>query len=793
MTERDAPMIDSIRQNRVVKWIIGRRWLLFFILMLVLISVNLPMGLNRELSGLVQERTVWGLPEDAVCLYPDRNLNITGYTVEGDLFTPENGDPQIEIPLGDEAAQYLLMDFGKPVKDNTLVEVYYDEKTGLLSEAQKIESTVSRGESQLMVSLPSPNNGIVRLDINGEVTLKGIYYSNIGFVEGKETIPTGKGKTLSVIAPCVLFFVAILLSMAMALFVENPSRKPIPYVITAVCRVWLGITAGVWYPQGQVYDDALIFHYSKFTTYFANLEVQSRDVMLKELGMPIILNIVNVLGISYTMFLSLLWVLDAFLAALLVRRIGHGKRPKMEFLAFLFTLFQPIALELWTGTRLYRNALLTPMCFLVFLMGLIILYNLMEGTDTRLREALLLSIPLGNIFSLTYLIKEDGLWLLLSLVVLFLIILCVAIYKMVNRQLIGGNRIRFCALIILPFLIFWGSITLVKQANYNAFGVYATNARTAGEEGKFVTYVYRTASENRNLDVWAPADAIDKVFKASKTLKKNKKLKKAVFKTPWYGRSIKKNPIQGDFLTWVLKDALFDSGTCQTKAEAEQYLKKVNQELEKAFRKGTIKADPRFRLVSSLGGISKEEVPELLKMTLTGYKDMLSSSIYNPGAIIQENCTDDTQYASIMANQDLNTVSSEDAVKYRRYEVAVANSIIRTLFRIYDFIHPVAFALGIFAGCMAVWIIIGSFQKRTLELTRLIKALLVLFFMSLSFVYLFSISWFTYFLHYEYYSHFYGIGALPLIVLFEIMGCALLGDRAKKGAGALQDHNAALA
>ena len=777
-------MVDGVKGNRVVKWITDKRWLLFFVAAIVLVSIKLPAGLYRTLSSLTDQKSVWSLPEDAVCLYPDRNLSFIGYSVEGNRITPVDGDPQIMIELQDERAQHLLIDLAEPVKTDTIVEIYFDDKTGLLSEDRKLAATVNSGESQMMVSLPSADQNIIRLDINGEVRLKGIYYSNAGFIESKEPIPLGMKKSLLLSAPCLLFFVAILLSMGLALFWKNGAKQSVPYIITAICRVWLGITAGVWYPQGQGYDDALIFHYTNFATYFGNTEIRSRDVMLKELGMPIVLNIINGIGISYAMFLSLLWVLDGILTAKFVRRINRGQCPKTEFLAFLFVLFQPIALEKWTGTRLYRNALLTPMYFLVFLLCLIILYNLIDGSPKRIREALFCSIPLGIAFALTYLIKEDGIWLLLAVVVLFIIMLFVAICMTVQKQLYLGGWLRVCLATIIPFVILFGSIGVIKQVNYNAFGVYATNARTAGEEGKFVTYVYKTASDDRDLDIWAPADAIKKIFNASETLNQNKALKKAVFRTAWAGGNIRKNPIKGDFLTWVIKDALFDSHTCSSKKEAEEYMKKVNQELDEAFKSGRLQVDPKIRLVSSLGGASKSEILELIKMTLTGYKDMLSTGIYEPGATIQYNSEDDTQFASIMVNQDLNSVASDVAVQYRHFEVEIANGIINTIFRIYDCIQPILFVLGILGAIVSLWVFIKSIVKRTLELHQLTKALLVLFFLALSFALLLSISWFTYYLHNEYFSYFFGIGALPLITLFEITGCSMLYDAViKKGVG----------
>lgn len=759
-----------------VKWMFGKQYLALFIIITALIAIHLPASVNGCLPGLIQEKSVWGLPEDAVCLFPDRSAKIKGYEVDGHHLKPTDSDPQMGYALEGETVKALLIDLETPAERDTEVEVYWGAEEGDLSEDNRSQYTIRIGEDQLLADMPSENNGYIRIDINGEVTLKGIYCTSSAFVENKVQLPLRKSRVILVYAVCILFFIALMTSAALVLLRRRGSPGKVPFIVTAVARVWLGCMAGVWYPPKQGYDDALIFHYSDLASYLSGRELPSRNVMLKELGMPIILNIVNFTGISYTMFLSLLWVLSGALGVLFVRRMSRERRPRAEFLTFVFILFQPVALENWTGTRLYRNALLTPMYFLTFLLALIILYDLVDGSAPKLREALCCSLLLGIVFSLAYLIKEDGVWLMLSIGALAVIMLCACVYRLIRRQLSGLGIVKAAVAICVPFVILFMSITAVKQVNYNAFGVHATNARTAGEEGKFVTYVYKTASDDRSLDIWAPVDAIEKVFKASKTLRKNKALKKTVLKTPWCGGNMRENPVKGDFLTWVIKDALFDSGTCTTKREAEAYMKKVNRELEAAFKKGKLEVDPKFRLTGSMGGISKAEAALVLKDTFVGYKNMISSKIYAPGARIQSNDEDDMDFASNITNQDLHTVNSDNALKYRKYEAAIANAIINVIFRVYDYAQPILLALGLIASIAAAWHIIRSMIKRTMELHRFVKALLVLYFLSLSFVYLFAIAWFCYYLHFEYYSHFFGIGALPLIVLLGITGVSFLGE-----------------
>ena len=113
----------------------------------------------------------------------------------------------------------------------------------------------------------------------------------------------------------------------------NKNRKTVLlYIIPAAFRIWFGQMLGVYFLSTEGYDDAMMVSYASFSDYF--LLMDQRNVMLKELGMPVVYRIVNLLGIPYTIVLSLLWILNGLLAAKLVFRLTSER--KISFLPYRF-------------------------------------------------------------------------------------------------------------------------------------------------------------------------------------------------------------------------------------------------------------------------------------------------------------------------------------------------------------------------------------------------------------------------------------------------------------------------
>ena len=643
------------------------RTLILIIAALLIFAVYLPSALKNNEKVLGRESTVWELSEDAVCLYPECSPDTKGYVIDGNRFSYSDSDPQMGFPLDGEVFSELLIVFSEPSLELTMGEIYYASDGEELAEERKITFSIEADSRQVNISMPKVALHYIRIDINGNFALAGIYGSGNGFPHTSVRKEASMPVATALCGICILFYAVFLFILRELLMERSGKRAWFFFLLASLLRLWLGELVGIWVPSSAYYDDTLMIRYSRLLSYFSGSAVLEKDVMLKDIGMPVVINLINLSGIDYTTFLSLLWIFNGMLAVLLIQRMSKGAHRKWEKVAFLAILFEPIAFEANCGTRLYRNALLTPLYLQVFLLALLILFHLVENRSDRLRQNVWLSLLLGLSYSMTVHIKEDRLWLVVSMATLTLLMTAIWGLHLYRRRISRKDTVRAAASIAMPFLCLLLTTILIKGVNGRAFGIYELNARTDGETGRFLSNIYQTESEERTLDIWTPKDALEKVFEASETLRKNENLRDAVFHTPWRAGDIEAYPITGDFLSWIMNDALFDSGTVTTKREAEVYLRTVNGELEEAFQNGTLKKDHRFRLIKAVSGITGEELRALLGSEILALKNLLVTDIYYPGALPMFSL-EERDLTEVLTNEELVPTADAGAASYRSFE-----------------------------------------------------------------------------------------------------------------------------
>ncbi len=562
-------------------------------------------------------------------------------------------------------------------------------------------------------------------------------------------------------------------------------KKKVIYILLAVLsilRLWLGDIVGLWLPADQIYDDALLIKYSDFASYLTtNAEriVSERNIMLKDLGMPFILNLVSSIGIKYSTFLSLLWIIAAILTFCLIKRSTLKHSDIIGLLSASVVLFQPVAFDDLCGTRLYRSGLLTPLYLIVILIVVSLFYDIINQDNYK--KIIIKSLVLGFVFSITYYIKEDGLWLLSSVffVIIFAFFVSVIVFrkdilKLVSKALIGS---------LLPIVIIFVIVTMgYKMVNYHYFGIWDTNVRTSGEMGEFLAKMYKTKSDYRTVGHWAPYDVVDTVFNNSETLKANTELYNAIMYTYWFG-DLHVQDVPGDFMGWVVKDALFDSGTVTTKKEAEDYLSKVNDELDAAFENGDIEEDTMgIRVVSQAPAIRKTYIKDILKYQLGAYRIHIFLYNYEAGSKVngvdfnEENMgyPEVNQIASVKTNMNFNVLTDSKAIYDKEMKVSLGNRIVRADFILYKILQPFLFFAAVICMIIHLVKILVKISKKQKSVLRYIgQWLLAASMIGISFVYSFLISRFSIAFAGEGLKKMYSVGVVPLMIVFEII-CILL-------------------
>ncbi|MBR5896024.1 MAG: hypothetical protein IKZ39_00205, partial [Lachnospiraceae bacterium] len=397
----------------------------------------------------------------------------------------------------------------------------------------------------------------------------------------------------------------------------------IPMGILALIRIGLGLMLGIWYPAAQLWDDQLMVSYMDIGAHFNSPLYYS---LVKDMGWPVLVSFFSHTGIPYAILTGILWDAAAFSVLYLLKRLFKGNKVIM-MVGYVYVLFMPQAFDVWSGTRFYRNSAIAPLVIITFVFMIQSVLRAREKGVYRILTALFT----GVFFSLTYFLKEDGKWILACLIVAVLIGIGYAVY---GRKLKDSvvKVVKNVLIVFIPLIIFAATDLGYRAVNYHYFGVFEINTRIDSEFGDFCAKVYSVESPERDIHVWAPHDAIEKVFAASPTLSQHENLLNAILTTSWCDNDIVKNPIQGDHFAWILRNCLKAEGMYSSEAGIKAFFRQVNKELDEAFKNGTLKRqEGALQLFKNTGAFTSDEVSEVFKVTGEGFKGAIFLKGYIAG------------------------------------------------------------------------------------------------------------------------------------------------------------------
>lgn len=299
----------------------------------------------------------------------------------------------------------------------------------------------------------------------------------------------------------------------------------------------------------------------------------------------------------------------------------------------------------------------------------------------------------------------------------------------------------------LPLLSFQKASADYIAANQKYFGYPHYTIRTDGETAGFMERIYKIESPERNLQIWSPYDALEKAFSVSETLENDPQMRKGIFESAWTNKG--ESAIGGDYLSWVLVNAIWGDDQIGSAEKAEEYFAQVNRELDQAFEDGLLRKDTRLQLTSSAGGRNPEEIAELFGPLISFYAQMLTFNDFQSNPKYPVEYSENLEPFLTKLNHDI--VYPQDAEDEKRMieRAEIGSEFTRMDFRVYHYVIPVLFGLGLTAWFAAFFL---QFGKRETPLRVRLSLILVFFLIALSIGYTIGIVWFSQFLfwHKEY-------------------------------------------
>ena len=211
----------------------------------------------------------------------------------------------------------------------------------------------------------------------------------------------------------------------------------------------------------------------------------------------------------------------------------------------------------------------------------------------------------------------------------------------------------------------------------------------------------------------------------------------------WQGYDLKANPIFGDFLTWVLRSSLVETGQWQSEKQVSDMFHQVNGELRAAFASGRLKKNHKIYLLHSAAGRTPEEIGMLFPCVAFNFRQMtdlsfMSADLRNAGETTLE---DRCEQAAALTGVDYLTDYSEREAEPLEKAVNFGNALIR-VYRV----------INVIFACLAVasflLMLVRVIRKKVSGSRGTYAAILFFAFMMLAiaFAYSFAVNWFSQFL-----------------------------------------------
>ena len=498
---------------------------------------------------------------------------------------------------------------------------------------------------------------------------------------------------------------------------------PFLLLVMTVFRVLAGLRIPYMILANQRYDDRLLFENAYDLLSGVWLGSYDSYTLAKGIGYPLFLVLAKKLCLPYSVLLSLLQAAGAWL---FVRAVSvRWQNPYGQAILYLLLLFSPISLTLLVTQRLYRMAIVPGMVLVVF--------SSMIGLTLRKELPLKKQLPWAFLTGLTlaffWQIREDSVWILPFIAVMTVwnvgyVIL--VLHKKLNTKAL----LLHCLTMLLPLLLLFGANTGVSVVNRIHYGVFLNNDRTEGNFAELMSLLYHLDSNTRtNPDIWISRDTIVRAEAASPTLQQIQPLLDS-YTEDWATRD---GEIPGDHFSWVLRDAVQDSGIAPNAVSAQTFYGNVLSELRAAVASGelTEKTDGALYFSSQSRGVLPEEIPGILSDTLqniwkiAGYTNCaLSSSAKSAGRLsdirrMESFASCLTVYPTLSQFQAADYDSIEDESLYDFNEIYSSGmvSLLNKSNAIYQLLGQPMFLLALLALCvLTVRVIHGLFHGDTKDL-----------------------------------------------------------------------------
>ncbi len=521
-------------------------------------------------------------------------------------------------------------------------------------------------------------------------------------------------------------------------------------IILTLFRLYLYYKATYSIDMTAAYDDQLLIHYAQNILKGDWLGEYNATTLSKGISYSLFLVLANKLHLPYSILFGLFNSLASLLITLSLKPIA--KNHAHLLIVYLYFLFSPIGFTNEYATRIYRNAIVIPSVIIIVACLLAIYFRKYRSIKSILPWMTILSF----IFPFYWFIREDSIWLVpfvISALVIssFQIILGPnfkiekSIKRMVDQLTINKQKAGKLCLFLLPVVTFLVAFQSLGYKNEEVYGLNTVNDRSSGEFAQVMKNLIRlddgTDINEKNSRIWVSHEALNRAVEASPTFSKEADRIKELYSTHPWTKAGKVKELKGDIIFWALRDVISESGYYHNNAkETNEFWRKVNLELNQAYKQGSLKKKKELYLMGTGDGKIVSDVPVLLDFFRTAYTYNLFYKNFHQGGNYSFGTHDEVEQAQKLLRVPLlnNWINSEDphTPKLVLSKTAKIATLVITL---YQKSSGIILTLTLIS---VLFLLIGTFHAKTEK--KLYGSILVIFggLVLTQFLFLFGVSWF---------------------------------------------------
>jgi hypothetical protein len=357
-------------------------------------------------------------------------------------------------------------------------------------------------------------------------------------------------------------------------FIDHWSLKPLFYLFSIVYII-LSMHLPVSIYTGAIHDDALYWSNARLILGGHWLGEYSQMTLAKGAGFPLFLAINALIGTPITLAIALFYLFACGLLANTLRLLGFNKY--IVLILFFAILLHPALFP----THISRDNIY-PALSIIIISGVIRLVFTPQQQDQQLKNI----IPYGLVFGLFWITREEGFWIIPSL--LFLLLLKVVQLKQQNLAIKAiFYRFSFFSLVAIAF------VSLIGLVNYYKYGKFevvdfkgaaysqAIKSLNSVDIGQDLPYIPVSFEKRQAIYKISPS------FAQLKELLEDKAKIEATAGCALYSWTC--GDYAGEFFVWALREAVANKGYYQTPVRAAEFYNNITKEIETACDSGVIK------------------------------------------------------------------------------------------------------------------------------------------------------------------------------------------------------------